>query len=152
MTVTRKSFRKAVYMALLLSVFGLALVCLPIVGLKYTMEFANAWLPQIAVGYAAMILVIELVGIPLRSSLSRYWAGAIFAFFLFILGAACGAATSMLRYQDPDAYSCIVKPLYWLGLFGFIPAAIIGIIGSWILRWTNQNGDPGDSQHVTPNR
>jgi hypothetical protein len=42
MIVTRKVFRRAVYTALILSVIGLGLVCLPIVGLRYTAEFASS--------------------------------------------------------------------------------------------------------------
>ena len=66
MIVTRKIFRRAVYLTLILSVVGLGLVCLPIVGLRDTTAFAASWLPQIAAGYVAMILMIEAVGIRLR--------------------------------------------------------------------------------------
>ena len=149
MTVTRKAFRKAVYLALAISVLGLALVCLPIVGLRYTAEFAVSCLPQIAAGYAAMILVIEVAGIPLRSGLTKFWAGAVFALALFLIGVAVGSATSIIVYQDFDPHSYIVKPLYWLGMYGLIPALAVGFIGSAILRRTvNNEGEQGGA----PNR
>jgi len=134
MTVTRKAFRKAVYMSLVLSVFGLALVCLSVVGLRHTGEFAFSLLPQLVAGYAAMILTIEVVGIRLRSQLTRTWAGAAFALALFLAGVVAGSATSMVVYHDFDLFSYIVKPLYWLGLYGLIPALVIGGIGAAILR------------------
>ncbi|QQL44415.1 hypothetical protein [Sulfuriroseicoccus oceanibius] len=134
MTVTRRAFRKAVYAALAISVIGLALVCVPIVGPRSTGEFAVSWLPQILTGYAAMILVIEVVGFPLRSGLTKFWAGALFALAIFLVGVIAGSATSMVVYQDFDPHSYIVKPLYWLGIYGLIPALLIGFIGSAILR------------------
>jgi len=146
MIVTRKAFRKAVYVALILSVVGLALVCLPIVGLRDTGKFASSWLPQIVAGYVAMILIIEVVGIRLRSELTRFWAGAAFALALFIVGVLAGSATSMIVYRDFDPFSYIVKPLYWLGMYGLIPALIIGCIGAAILRSTSKGtGESGRS-------
>ena len=145
MDVTRKAFRKAVYIALILSVVGLALVCLPIVGLRYTGEFASSWFPQIVVGYAGMILMIEVVGIPLRSELTRFWAGALFALVMFLVGVLAGSATSMVVYQDFDPTSYIVKPLYWLGMYGLIPALVIGFIGAAILRSTSKKTGEQDA-------
>jgi hypothetical protein len=152
MNVTRKEFRKAVYIALILSFVGLALVCLSIVGLRYTGEFAFSWFPQIVVGYAGMILIIEVVGIPLRSELTRFWVGALFALTLFLVGVLSGSATSMVVYQDFDPISYIVKPLYWLGIYGLIPALVIGFIGSAILRSTStktgEQGGDGDAEEA----
>ena len=151
MNVTRKAFRKAVYIALILSVVGLALVCLPIVGLRYTGEFASSWFPQIMVGYAGMILMIEVVGIPLRSELTRFWAGALFALVMFLVGVLAGSATSMVVYQDFDPTSYIVKPLYWLGMYGLIPALVIGFIGAAILRSTSKKtGESGRDGRIAP--
>jgi hypothetical protein len=88
-----------------------------------------------------MILVIEIIGIPLRSQLAKDWVGGIFAFLLFITGVIAGSATSMFINQDFDAHSYIVKPLYWLGIYGIIPSVAIGFIGSAMLRRTNKNGE-----------
>ena len=136
MTISPRSFRKAVYTALTLSIFGLVLVSLPIVGLNGTIDLTSAFLPQIIFGYVAIILFIEIVGVPLRSTLNQYWAGALFAFCVFLIGAVAGSSTSMILYDDMDLQSYIVKPLFGLGLYGFIPASIIGVIGSFILRRT----------------
>jgi hypothetical protein len=144
MIVTRKIFRKAVYLTLILSVVGLGLVCLPIVGLRDTAAFAASWLPQITAGYIAMILMIEVIGIRLRSDLTRFRAGAVFALALFVAGVLTGSATSMVIYRDFDPFSYIVKPLYWLGMYGLIPALIIGCIGTSILRSTSKRiGESG---------
>jgi len=138
MNVTPRAFRLAVYPALILSLAGLALVCLPIIGAQNTAKSATSWFPQIAAGYAAMILIIEVVGIRLRSHLIRLGAGALFAFLLFIAGVLGGSAASMIVYQDYDPHSYIVKPLFWMGIVGFIPAMIVGIIGASILRATSR--------------
>ena len=137
MNVTPKAFRLAVYPALILSLAGLVLVCLLLIGPQNTAKAAISWLPQIAAGYAAMILIVEVVGIRLRSHLTRFGAGASFAFFLFIAGVLGGSATSMVVYQSYDPNSYIVKPLFWMGIYGFIPALVIGCVGALILRATS---------------
>ena len=139
MIVTRHTFRRSVYLTLILSVIGLALVCLSMAGLETTGEFASSWFPQIAAGYAAMILIIERLGIPHRSKLTRFPVGALFGLGLFglglfVAGVLAGSATSMAIYRDFDPFSYIVKPLYWLGRYGLIPALFIGLIGTAILR------------------
>jgi len=147
MTVTRSSFRKAVYSTFVLSVVGLALVCLPIIGPAYTAKFASAYWMQILAGYLAMILLIEVVGIPIRSVFQHYWAGMLFAFCLFIVGVIAGSSTSMFLYGDMDAHSYIVKPLFWMSFYGFIPAAVIGAIGSGLIRAKNKTGEQVAAQN-----
>lgn len=134
MIVTRLAFRKAVYVALILSFVGLLLVCLPLFGLQQTEKFATEFVPQIAVGYAAMVLMVEVVGIPFRSALTRFWVGGLFAFALFIAGVLAGSAASMVVYKDFDPVAYVLSPLFFLGIYGFFPALIIGFIGVSILR------------------
>lgn len=141
--MTPRTFRKVVYTALLLSVFGLVLVCLPVVGPHYTAKFAKSWLPQLAAGYGAMILVIECAGVPLRSFLTRYWAGTAFAMLVFAAGSLAGSATSMLVYQDFNPWDYVVKPLFWLSIYGMIPAAVIGLTGTAMLRRAKSSGERG---------
>ena len=138
-------------MSLALSVLGLVLVCLPIVGPRYTVEFSTWWLPQIVAGYLGMILVIEVVGVPLRSVLTNFWAGALFAFGLFLVGGLAGSTASMVIYQDYDPFSYVVKPLYWLVIYGCLPAIIIGIVGSTILRASaKKQGESGSLGESNP--
>ncbi len=123
------------------SIIGLALICLPIIGPVYTVEFAGAYRMQITVGYIVMILLIEVVGVPIRSVLRHYWAGMIFAFCLFIAGVLAGSSVSMFLYEDMNVHSYIVKPLFWLSFYGLIPAAVIGAIGSGRISARNKNGE-----------
>lgn len=134
MIVTRTAFRKAAYTALILSVAGLLLVCMPIFGLQQTGRFASEWVVQIAAGYAAMALVIEVAGIHFRSELTRFRAGGLFGFALFIVGALAGSATSMILHMDFNPILYVMTPLFFLAIYGFIPALIIGFIGVSILR------------------
>jgi len=147
MTVTPSSFRKAVYPTLVLSLVGLALVCLPIIGPAYTAKFAGAYWMQIVAGYLAMILLIEVVGVPIRSAFQHYWAGMIFAFFIFVVGVIAGSSTSMFLYGDMDAHSYILKPLYWMSMYGFVPAVVIGAIGSGLIRARNKTGEQAGAQN-----
>jgi uncharacterized membrane protein YeaQ/YmgE (transglycosylase-associated protein family) len=54
--------------------------------------------------------------------------------FVFLIGVLSGSVTSMFVYRDFSLVDYIIKPLYWLGMFGFIPAFIVGVIGSFIAR------------------
>jgi hypothetical protein len=69
----------------------------------------------------------------------------LFALVLFLVGVLAGSATSMVVYQDFDPSSYIVKPLYWLGMYGLIPALLIGFIGAAILRSTSKKTGEHDS-------
>jgi FtsH-binding integral membrane protein len=138
MNVTPKAFRLAFYPTLVLSLAGLALVCWLIIGMQNTAKSAISWLPQIAVGYAAMILIVEVVGIRLRSHLTRFGVGTLFAFFLFIAGVLGGSATSMVVYQSYDPGSYNFNTPYWMGIYCFIQALVIGLIGTLVLRATSR--------------
>ena len=135
----REFFRLAAYSALALSLVGLLLVSWPIIGLSNALGAAEEYFPQIAVGYLAMILLIEGAGVPMRAALMEYWAGAIFAICLFFVGAFAGSATSLVIYHEEGFFDWIVKPLYWLGLFGVVPAIVVGLIGTAILRRVTKN-------------
>jgi hypothetical protein len=104
------------------------------IGLSDTLKSAACWLSHIVVGYLAIILVIEVIGIRLHSNLTRFWAAEIYAFGLFIFGVLAASATSMVIYQDLDSNSYIMKPLFWLVMYGLIPALIIGFI---VLRFSD---------------
>ncbi|MEM7383777.1 MAG: hypothetical protein AAF514_02435, partial [Verrucomicrobiota bacterium] len=52
-----------------------------------------------------------------------------------------GSATSMFVYNDMDAHSYIIKPLFWLGVYGCVPAGIMGMIETAIIRALNKTGE-----------
>lgn len=41
---------------------------------------------------------------------------------------------ALIGQQDFDPESYIVKPLFWLGMYGMIPAFLIGLMDAGILR------------------
>ena len=65
----------------------------------------------------------------------RYsFLAGLFAICVFLIGVLSGSVTSMFVYRDFSLLDYIIKPLYWLGMFGFIRAFIVGVIGSFIAR------------------
>jgi hypothetical protein len=138
MTITRTSFRKAAYLTLAISVLVVVGMCMIILGPRYTMKFAAAWSVQIAVAYLAMIGIIEGVGVRFRASLVQSLAGIGFSFLVFMTGIVAGSATTMLLERDMDVHSYVLKPLFWVGFYGFLPAMIIGLRGSAHLRKIGQ--------------
>jgi hypothetical protein len=136
--VTPAAFRRAVYSTLCLSLPGLIGVCSLLGGVNDALKLAASYPIQIAVGYAAMVLFIEFVGIPRRAWLQHFGAGILFAIFLFIAGVLSGSASSMLVYRDFDFVSYVIGPLFWMGFYGVLPAALFGVIGTGILRMTHK--------------
>ncbi len=132
---------------LALSLVGLMVVCLAIIGPAYTVEFAGAYWMQIVAGYLAMVFLIELIGVPFRSAFRHYWAGMIFAFGLFVFGVLAGASTSIFLYGDMDAHSYIGKPLFWMSIYGFIPAVTIGAMGTGVIRAGNEIREQGGEEN-----
>jgi hypothetical protein len=136
--VTPNDLRRAVYPTLCLSLPGLIGVCTLMLGLKEGLKLAASYPIQIAVGYAAMVLFVEFVGIPRRARLHRFGAGILFAIALFITGVLSGSASSMLVYWDFDFVPYVIGPLFWMGFYGVLPAALFGVIGTGVLRMTHK--------------
>lgn len=134
MTITPKSFRKAVYLSLALSLLAVAGISLMILGLRHTIGLTV----QTAVAYLAMIGIIELVGVRFRSSLVQGLAGIWFALLVLMTGTIAGATTTMLLMGQMDVSSYVLKPLFWVGFYGFLPAMIIGLRGSALIRKFSQ--------------
>ncbi|MCW1922206.1 hypothetical protein OKA05_06555 [Luteolibacter arcticus] len=134
MNVTPSAFRRTIYPTLCLSLPGLVAVCSLFFGLSGALQSSAYYQVQIALGYAAMILVIELVGVPLRTRLWHFWAGIPFSVFLFTVGVFAGCAASMLVYPDVDFVPHVFAPFFLISVYGFLPATVFGVIGTLILR------------------
>lgn len=119
---------------LLFSALGLFFVFLLMTDLRDTIGFAKLIWRQLLVGYLAIILVIETLGFRLLTYLIKLWAGPVFAYLLLLLGGAVGSSMTMIIERNYDLHSYVFIPLLYLGFFGLIPALIIGLIGSFVLR------------------
>lgn len=147
MNISIKNFRTSIYKTLIFSFFGLILICILVAGFSGLAYAATYYIPQILVGYAAMVLLIEYLGIKIRNRLLSYWVGPLFSILTFLVGIISGSFTSMIMYNDWDFFDFIVKPLYWIGLFGLLPCLIIGIFGTKSLR----SGISSGEQDAAPN-
>ena len=144
MNTSPRAFRIVTYVALVMSIAVLVL-CFPFIGPHNGLDFARAWFPQIAAGYAVMILTIEVVGIPLRVKLTSFWAAGFFTFTLFMVGMVGAAATLIFVYQDDDPIPAISVTLFRFGMYGFIPQLIIGFVGAAALRFTSKKTGEQDA-------
>jgi len=136
MKVTPEQFRSAFYSALGLSLPGLMLVWFLLLGPVEAFKFAAPYAVQIAVGYLAMILVAETFGISLREELCGYGAGIVFAIVLFLIGVLGGSASSAILHWEEFDLRWVIGPLFWMGFYGVLPAAVFGLIGTSLLRKT----------------
>lgn len=142
MKTSPRAFRIVSYVALIFSVVVLV-AFFPFIGLHNGLDSATDWFPQIAAGYAVVILTIEVVGIHFRDKLTGFWAAGFFTFSLFIDGMVGAAATLMFVYQDDDPIPGIAGTLFWSVIYGFIPTLILGCICAAALRFTSKmTGEP----------
>ena len=140
--VTPGAFRRAVYPTLGLSLPGLILVCMLFLGPAQVFKFAAPYAVQIVVGYLAMILVVETLGISLRDELCGYGAGIVFGIVLFLIGVLGGSASSAIVYWKEFDLRWVIGPLFWMGIYGVLPAAVFGLIGTGVLRKIRKETPP----------
>jgi len=141
--VTPNQFRRAIYPTLFLSLPGLMLVCLILLGPNGGLKLVASFPVQIAAGYLAMILVAETVGISLRDELCGYGAGIFFAIMLFLSGVVFGSASSAILYWKEFELRWVLGALFWMGFYGVLPAAVFGVIGTGLLRKTADRRERG---------
>ena len=142
--MTTNTFRRVAYLTLALSVFGMVLISSLMLGPAETLKITTTECVSIGVGYLAMIGAVEFIGIRFRSSLVRWPMGAIFGYFTFVVGTFFGAASKMIGHGGFDVYSYFIKPFIWLSFFGYLPATIIGIVGSIHLGRRATSANPKD--------
>lgn len=134
MDVTPKEFRRAVYGTLCLSLPGMLAITSWIFGLKAALKLASRIPVQILAGYVAMVFVIERVAVPHRAQFHHFSVGIPFAVPVFISGVLAGSAVSMLVHPDVNLLPNVIWLFFWVSLFGALPAAVFGMIGTCILR------------------
>lgn len=140
--LTPKQFRKAVYPTLGLSLPGLLLVSGVMLGPGDAVKLAASYSVQIIAGYAAMIVVVETLGISFRDELCGYGAGIVFGIALFFSGVLFGSASSAIVYWGEFDLGWVVGPLFWMGFYGVLPAAAFGLIGTTMLRKIRRTNRP----------
>jgi hypothetical protein len=131
------AFRKAVIFALLLSIPALFLFCTAIVGL-FSVELIKHFYIQILIGFIAMYLFCEFVGLRISTYLQNYLFGGLFGVAVFLLGSTAGSISSLFVYWD-FSFDYIWKPLFALSTFGTVPAFIIGLIFTQFFRRTSRH-------------
>jgi len=128
-------FRKSAFLTLTLSIPALLIVCSAIVGFSGTFLFVSQWPFQILAAFTCMATFIWFTAPLIASYCARHFLimGCYFV-AVFLIGAVSGSATSMLLYGDSSFTDYIVKPVYWLSIFGVAPAFVLGVIGAAIYR------------------
>ena len=128
-------FRRAIAWSFALSVPLLIGICVLVAGIHDGTRLAFAYPIQAAVAFGCMFAFGWWAAPRWGPRCARYsFLAGFFAIFVFLIGVLSGSVTSMFVYRDFSLVDYIIKPLYWLGLFGGIPAFIVGVIGSFIAR------------------
>lgn len=129
------AFRRAIAWSLALSVPLLVGVCVLVAGFRDGTRLAFAYPVQAAAAFSCMYAFGWWAAPRWGPRCARHSVLAgLFAVSVFLIGVLSGSVTSMFVYRDFSLFDFIIKPLYWLGMFGFIPAFIVGVVGSLIAR------------------
>ncbi len=129
-----RAFRKASLGGLILSVPALVIVCSLVTDLAFCIQIATAAWVQILVAFAAMMGVVWFSSRTCAAACARrWWLFGIYFVGLFWVGILAGGVASLIRYQSLSASDYLLKPFFWLSLFGVIPAVCLGVI-AWVLN------------------
>jgi hypothetical protein len=130
-----KSFRNASLFGLLLSVPSLVVVCTLVTNVDFCIQISTAAWVQILAAFGGMISVVWLSSRGWAAACRRrFWLFGIYFVGLFWVGVLVGGVASMIRYQSLSAFDYVLKPFFWLSLFGVIPAFFLGVIAWGIMR------------------
>ena len=98
-------------------------------------EAASVYAVQLVIGFMVIFAVSA------RASESRIRAirrnvgiGGLYSCGLFILGCAVALLSVIPRVSDWSFESYFIKPMFLLGLYGLVPAFVVGMIGSLLAR------------------
>jgi hypothetical protein len=87
--------------------------------------------PQIIVGFVAMYAFCGVTAPSVGLTCIKYpLLGGFVGIGILIIGTIAGSTVSLIIYRSVSLFDFIVKPLYWILLYGAIPAFLIGLIGS----------------------
>jgi hypothetical protein len=95
----------------------------------------SACIPQIIIGFLGMYVFCYATAPSVGLTCIKHpWLGGFVGVAILIIGTLGGSATSLVVYRSLSIVDYVVKPLFWIVLFGAIPAYIIGFIGSITTR------------------
>ena len=91
--------------------------------------------PQIIVGFVSMYIFCVATAPTISLTCVKYpLLGGLVGIVILAIGTIAGSTTSLLIYRSLSLFDFIVKPLYWILLYGAITAFAIGLIGSITTR------------------
>ena len=128
-------FMIAVLTTALLALAGMWLVMCGIFSPRAANDFASGFALQLAVGFVGILIVAFLSPasriLAIRSSFAL---GGFYSCRLFIFGSAVGLVSVIPAVKDWSLESYFIKPMFNLSLFGLIPAFLVGLIGTLMVR------------------
>ncbi len=94
-----------------------------------------AYAPECIAGLGAIFVVcVFLRKTVILASRNSFLVGMFCTYWLFVMGCAAGLAVSALRFENWALRSNFLDPLWVLGLYGLIPALVVGFATVLVLR------------------
>ena len=135
MNQTRKRLLLAIALTSLVAVVGLYLVVLMFFGIRGANQCFAAFGPHALVGFLAIAIgVLCLPPRLLYRIRESSGLGGVFGFIFFVFGTIFGTLSTAVRFSPWDLKSYFIQPVEVMSLWGAIPAFVVGIIGSAILK------------------
>ncbi len=128
-------YRRAALFALTSSFPAALGICALVTGRSSVVIFAKAFPLQIASAYGVMAAFVWLLAPFLGPACTRRidLAGLAGVVVLFV-GVLSGSLTSLVVYRDSSFHDYVLKPLRVFGLYGSLPAFILGIAACLLSR------------------
>lgn len=135
MNVQIDGFRKASLWGLALSVPALIGVCSWVANFSFCFQMVAAAWVQLLVAFGAMIGFVWLSPKNCAAACARrLWLFGGYFVALFLWGVLAGALASMVLYQSLSFSDYVLKPLFWLSLYGVVPAFCLGLVAGFLMR------------------
>ena len=149
MNNTKQKLLVATLLTSLVALVGLYLVVMLFFGVRGANQFLIGYGPHTLCGFVAIAIGVFCLPLSLIYRIrANSLLGGVFGFLFFVLGTICGTLSTAVRFSPWDLRSYFIQPVVVMSIYGAIPAIVVGIIGSAILKAIL----PAVSQNAPPNR
>ena len=135
MSKLRRRFIIAILLTMFVALAGMWLVMCGIFIPRAANEAASGYAVQLVSGFIVIIAVAGGASESMIRAIRRnVGIGGVYSCGFFVLGCGVALLSVIPRFRDWSFESYFINPMFLLGLYGLVPAFIVGMIGSLLVR------------------
>lgn len=103
--------------------------------------------PQVLMAYVSMMVVAVLLAPRLGPRCAAsFLCGALSTAAVFLVGVLSGCLAAVFFYSDFSMRSYVYKPAFWISVYGFAPACMLGLVTTLLARLARRfSNEPGNA-------